>query len=56
MEFDISYRQYPLEPDENGMYTHSVREIMEDAQVKVDWHSQSSSKTYSCAVTRTDTG
>ncbi len=56
VEFDISYRQYPLEPDENGMYTHSVREIMEDAQVKVDWHSQSSSKTYSCAVTRTDTG
>ena len=29
---------------------------MEDAQVEVDWHSQSSSKTYSCAVTRTDTG
>ncbi len=56
VDFDISYRQYPLEPDENGMYTHSVREIMEDAQVKVDWHSQSSSKTYSCAVTRTDTG
>lgn len=25
VEFDISYRQYPLEPDENGMYTHSVR-------------------------------
>lgn len=25
VDFDISYRQYPLEPDENGMYTHSVR-------------------------------
>ena len=55
LELKLSYRQHPLEADENGMYTHSISEIVENAQVEVSWGTQSSGEDYTCTVTRTDT-
>ena len=55
LELKLSYRQHPLEADENGMYTHSISEIVENAQVEVSWGTQGGGKTYACTVTRTDT-
>ena len=57
VDFDITYRNSaPLKPDANGMYTYLISEILDDAQVEVKWNRQSSSETYTCKVTRTDTG
>ena len=55
-ELEITYNDYPLKTDENGIYTHFISELDDGDRVRVSWQSYSSSNTYSCEITRTDTG
>ena len=53
---EITYGDYPLKTDENGIYTHFISELDTTKLVKVSWKTYSSSNSYSCVITRTDTG
>lgn len=56
LELSIMYDRYPLAANDDGVYTHSIREIDNGKLLEIDVINPVSNGDYQFTVTRTDTG
>ena len=56
LELSIMYDRYPLTANDDGMYTHSIREIDNGKLLEIDVINPVSNGDYQFTVSRTDTG